>query len=194
MAREPGETVYQYLVRRERELVTQLPVFQQEVAVRESELAHVRSAIQQISQLGGADKLKFGVAEFDPITGTLSAVEEADDASAEGIITSATGTTSRTRAAALLLTEQATIKELILRTLWTQFREGGATSARLREYIFEVWERDIDRTSFSPQLSRLRADGLVKQKGGDDVWRLTLPGMIQCRKAWGAAENESAGQ
>ena len=57
----------------------------------------------------------------------------------------------------------------------------------------DAYERDIDRTSFSPQLSRLKADGLVKPKGGDDNWRLTLPGMIHCQKAWGAAENESAG-
>jgi hypothetical protein len=178
MAREPHETVYQYLVRRERELVTQLPIFQAEVSVRESELAHVRSAMRQISQLGGADKLRFGASE-EPKT----AIEAVSEAVAGEVARSGSPLT-------LLLSNETTIKDMILKTLWTTYRDNGATSVQLREYILLGYGRDIERTSFSPQLSRLKDEGLLKRKGGDDVWRLTLRGLDHCQNAWGVPITE----
>lgn len=57
-----------------------------------------------------------------------------------------------------------TIKDLILKALWFGFRKDGATPALLREFIQDIYGREIDRTSISPQLSRLRDSGQVKHK------------------------------
>src|SRR5262249_46839179 len=65
-----------------------------------------------------------------------------------------------------------TIKSIVLRALWDGFRETGATQAQLRQFIHDAYGRELDRTSLSPQISRLNALELIKQKGGEDNWHL----------------------
>jgi len=61
-------------------------------------------------------------------------------------------------------------KPTIVTALTSHFHDG-ATPAELRTFIKDVFGREIDRTSMSPQLTRLREDGVVEQK--DMKWRLS---------------------
>jgi hypothetical protein len=74
--------------------------------------------------------------------------------------------------------EAPTIKQLILAALRDHFRDG-ATGTELSEYFRTVHGRNHDRTSISPQLSRLREDGVVEQMTGPDEgkWKLSLRGV-----------------
>lgn len=63
-----------------------------------------------------------------------------------------------------------TMKELIIKALLERF-ENGATAAQLLSFFSEAWGRkDIMRSSFSPQLSRLKNDGVIVLNG--KVWSL----------------------
>lgn len=65
---------------------------------------------------------------------------------------------------------KATMKELIVRALTEQFPHG-ATALELIEFFGSAWGRyDIMRTSLSPQLSRLGAEGVLKRVGL--IWSL----------------------
>jgi hypothetical protein len=63
-----------------------------------------------------------------------------------------------------------TIKELVQKALSEHFTHG-ATANHLLELFANAWGRtDVARTSLSPQLSRLRQEGVLFRQG--QVWRL----------------------
>jgi len=63
-----------------------------------------------------------------------------------------------------------TMKDLTVKALKEHFR-NGATSSQLLEFFADKWGRsDIMRTSFSPQLSRLKNEGMISLVG--KVWVL----------------------
>jgi hypothetical protein len=175
MSMEQGETLYQYLERRERELSHQIAALKGEIGTREHELAHVRSAKRQIGQLGTDDKARFGV------PGSLAALGAAttrlsDLAKPVGISLSALGEQMSEGGRKIAEALQAgaigigpfplTIKQLIMRALLDHFRQGGATVTELRQFILDAHGRDIDRTSLSPQLTRLRNEGHISLVNG----------------------------
>lgn len=66
-----------------------------------------------------------------------------------------------------------TMKELTVKALEERF-VNGATAAQLIEFFAEAWGRkDIVRSSFSPQLSRLKNEGIIELHGKN--WRLVGP-------------------
>jgi hypothetical protein len=65
-----------------------------------------------------------------------------------------------------------TLKQLVLRALKEHFSEG-ATAQQLLEYFRRAYGRAIERSSLSPQLSRLRDDGHVVLSG--KLWMLPDP-------------------
>lgn len=68
-----------------------------------------------------------------------------------------------------------TIKQLVRKALSEHFPEG-ATANQLLELFQNAWGRnDIVRTSLSPQLSRLGAEGSLFRRG--QVWRLSSKGV-----------------
>lgn len=68
------------------------------------------------------------------------------------------------------LFNQQVLKELTVKALSERFT-NGATAAQLIEFFSEAWgRRDIVRSSYSPQLSRLKHDGVVILQG--KVWSL----------------------
>jgi hypothetical protein len=73
-----------------------------------------------------------------------------------------------------------TMKELAVKALREQF-PNGATAAELLDHFVGAWNRgDVVRSSLSPQLSRLKAEGTIKLENGN-VWVLThreLPGVV----------------
>jgi hypothetical protein len=62
-----------------------------------------------------------------------------------------------------------TMKQLALHVLREQF-PSGATAADMLAFIANAYDRRIERTSFSPQLTRLREEGQVRRIG--NLWRL----------------------
>ena len=63
-----------------------------------------------------------------------------------------------------------TIKQLVVKALLEQFT-NGATAGQLLELFARGWDRDdVVRTSLSPQLSRLRQDGVIDRR--DNIWFL----------------------
>lgn len=63
-----------------------------------------------------------------------------------------------------------TMKQLTVKALTEHF-QNGATASELIEFFSKEWGRgDIMRESFSPQLSRLKGDGVVTLEG--KVWKL----------------------
>lgn len=65
--------------------------------------------------------------------------------------------------------QRFTFKELILKALSERF-SSGATANELLDFFKREWGREIMRTSLSPQLSRLRAEGQIELFG--KVWCL----------------------
>jgi hypothetical protein len=166
------EKLYDFLERRERELTHQIAALRSDLEMKENELTHVMSAKRQINNLGAADKQRFGVPpEDDPLESLAKLIHHNES----------------NRAALAELSEQATIKQLILKALWMGFRDKGATAAQIRQFIVDVYGRNIHPSSMSPQLSRLKADHLIKQKEGE-IWRLTLVGGHQAQEIGSSTE------
>ena len=69
--------------------------------------------------------------------------------------------------------QNLTMKRLIVKALREHFL-NGATAKMLIEFFANAWGRtDIIRASLSPQLSRLKTDGVIDRKGL--VWHLVIP-------------------
>jgi hypothetical protein len=67
-----------------------------------------------------------------------------------------------------------TIKELVRKALSEHFT-SGATANQLLDLFASAWGRtDVVRTSLSPQLSRLRQEGVLLRQG--QTWRLRASG------------------
>lgn len=65
---------------------------------------------------------------------------------------------------------RCTIKELVIKALEEHLKDG-ASAQQLLEFFSKAWGRsDIARTSLSPQLSRLRQEGILVRDS--QIWRL----------------------
>jgi hypothetical protein len=63
-----------------------------------------------------------------------------------------------------------TMKSLVVKALSERFK-NGATSRELLDFIRDEWGRtDVIRSSFSPQLSRLKLEGVIRLD--EKVWKL----------------------
>ena len=71
---------------------------------------------------------------------------------------------------------EMTIKEMILSALRDHFIDYGASPTELRDYMKSAYDRDIDRNSISPQLSRLREEGMVDMLNSGK-WKLSRHGI-----------------
>ena len=68
-----------------------------------------------------------------------------------------------------------TMKELVVKALREHFHQG-ATTRQLLEFFRDAWGREIERTSLSPQLTRLFAAGIISQFGEGKEWFLIPEG------------------
>jgi hypothetical protein len=160
MATTPGEPLWVYLERRERELLNLSAALRGDLKAVEDELAHVQSAKRQIGNLGSADQARFG--------GSTTRLGQV--------------TAPNVLAPYKLNPDDATptIKQLVMKALLTQFDQQGATPTEIRQFIHDAYKREISSKSLSPQLSRLKYDDLLKQKDGDR-WYLTVKGRDRSR-------------
>src|SRR5580704_9248864 len=108
----PNESLHAYLRRRERELVHQITAIHGELAPRERELAEVRQAMAAVG-------LKTGNALTDVLT--LTKEGAARDYSTELASFLTDGVVRAENLATVGLSEQPTIKQLILRALTDRF-------------------------------------------------------------------------
>jgi hypothetical protein len=151
------ENVRDLLDRRERELLQQIQLLQDEVAAlrnditpKEIELIEVRRAKAAL----GMDRPSwFPWANVDPRHSEIQPVNA--DAVRENSY----------RAFAMALREthprELKIKELLVLAFIEHFQQHGATPADLRMQIQTSYGREIDPGSIRPNLARLREDGIV---------------------------------
>jgi Mn-dependent DtxR family transcriptional regulator len=64
------------------------------------------------------------------------------------------------------------IKQLAMHALLDNF-PAGASVAELREFMKNAYSREIERTSVSSIMSRLKTTGSVEHVPETDIWRLT---------------------
>jgi hypothetical protein len=154
-AQPANETLADFLDRRERELMHRLAAIQGEMAPLEAEISQIRRAKAAVATPPTIDN------SVPPRNANyVDALRPFLEVKPMGI-----GTVSGSGAL-------MTIKQLVIRALLHQFRDG-ATPAQLREFIRDAYGRDIERSSLSPQLSRLKAGGIVEQPNLlNDVWKL----------------------
>jgi hypothetical protein len=172
------EPLADYLKRRERELVQQTAAIRGLLAPKEKQLEEIRQAMKAIGikpsyveqlmpflDLAGDSRPMHGVLnspQTTPINGILNAAPfpwEPGNPLAQ-------------------LVEPLTIKEMILHALNDHFHQG-ATPSELRDYMRTAYSRDVDRNSISPQLARLREEGLVQNTNAlSGKWELALRGTV----------------
>jgi hypothetical protein len=139
-------TLHEYLYRRHHDLTREMEAIKNALAPKDRELAEIRKATAKLEELAALPSPLFSAA-------------------APALQTTPEGGAGTGR----------TIKQLIIEALFAHFNDG-ATGVELRDYFLTVHGRDIDRTSISPQLTRLREEGIVEQMTGPDEgkWKLVL--------------------
>jgi hypothetical protein len=150
-------SISKYLVRRERELVQQTAALRGMLGPKEKELADVRQAMQAIGLTPS------------PYAEHVEALKPFLDGSQKNP-PSHGGAFTAYPTPLSLLTENLTIKEMILRSLDDHFH-NGATPSELSSYMLNAYGRTIDRNSISPQLARLRDNGMIEQSP-EGFWRI----------------------
>lgn len=151
----------QFLAQREIELIRQIAAMRGQIAPKETELAEVRSAMKA---LGIPQNYS---AELAPPEDELN--DKLD------IALHVAGVPAHLLPMPSPFKDMS-IKDLVLTAMGDLKQFQGLTAisaADLRSFIQDAYERDIDRTSLSPQLSRLKADGIVDQDS-EGRWMLLL--------------------
>src|SRR6516225_4559692 len=150
-AQQPDENLRSFLDRRERELTHQVAALRGQIESKQRELADIQRVRATLAPPPSPpDTSSFDVAgdlvraKHRP---SVDLMQQTDNAPISGVPPS---------------NEKLTIKSMIVTALTSHFQDG-ATPAELRTFIKDVFGREIDRTSMSPQLTRLREDGVVEQ-------------------------------
>jgi DNA-binding transcriptional ArsR family regulator len=162
------ESIAEYLQRRERELIQRAAAVRGMLTPIEQQLAEVRKAMQAL-----------GVASENALSSALSSLVVGDPNRTPSILEMLAGVDQTPSipvadAVSALAAATPTIKQMILSALHDHFHHGASPTG-LSNYMKAVYKRDIDRNSISPQLARLREDGMVDQLS-DGKWRLSNQG------------------
>jgi hypothetical protein len=180
-----AESLREFLDRRERELLIELAPAENQVLAIRAELTEIRRAKDSLEAPANnplAEALR-GSGGLDPTSpdntmppnfGRLAATEISDSA-ALAAAPRPFGFGGLAGVPLPLRQERLSIKQMILMALEQEvkFRRHGATASEIRESIKNEFGREVDGTSLSPQLSRLRADGYVDVH--ENRWKLTNP-------------------
>jgi hypothetical protein len=148
------ETLREFLDRRERELAEQLRDLRAKMWPKQQEFAEVRRT-----------KAALGM---PAVTSTFDEAGSYDDMNYREL---ARSIQSRSP-------EDMTIKDLILRALLENFRNGGSP-AQIGNFIEAQYKRTIDPGSIRPNLARLRKDGLIIHDNLASRWMLNPSAMGQ---------------
>lgn len=157
-AQQSDETLRSFLERRERELTHQLAALRGHIESKQRELAEIQQVRANLPWLPDTTAFEVGAKVATTAAANrprVDLMQQTDNPPVSGVSPS---------------NEKLTIKAMILTALSAHFHDG-ATPAELRTFIKDVFGREIDRTSMSPQLARLREEGAVEQS--DTKWRLS---------------------
>jgi hypothetical protein len=172
----PNETLRDFLDRRERELMHQVAAIEGELRPRKKELDEVRRAKAMLGMQYGNP-----LSDLAAVPLTLRSGDSVNAlAQSSGNATLLWGSLAQLGTSSNALASYAgmTIKQLVLRALFDHFHEG-ATAPQLREFIRDAYGREIEPSSLSPQLTRLREEGLIERPGPGmlfaNMWKL-VPG------------------
>lgn len=172
----------------EREASTQINQLRGEIATRERELAEVRQSKGIIGIAELFEGARAAVAGFQRLTAAASDAQKRIAAALEVPIE------MRKRLADALQTQNIpnldlpklappeivapsapyahlTMKQLVVKALDEHFPQG-ATARQLIEFFRFAWDRQIERTNLSPQLSRLYHEGTIGRVDGTKEWYL----------------------
>jgi hypothetical protein len=174
-----AEPLWDYLKLRERELKQQISALRSQLAPREAELTEIlriksakESAVQTATSTAESAN---GTMEADA---TPQSVVTIDDV-AEGAYTVAQAIQRTQRAFAeagerhpFLKFEHFTIKQLVVKAMLEYF-PNGATALELCEFVENAYGRHVERSSLSPQLSRLHQEGVLEWVQEKSLYRLS---------------------
>lgn len=150
------KSVRQLLDDMEADLLMRMDPLRRELAIFEGELADVRKAKNALNSEGGRPVMRL-------LNGELVRPPPRADGSGEG-----RDLTPPSPYAKL------TMKQLVKKALDEHFT-NGATANELLDFFRDAWGRnDIVRTSLSPQLSRLKREGVTTLRGMK--WHLAAAG------------------
>jgi hypothetical protein len=165
-----GESLRDFLVRRERELTHQVAALRGQIAPMEKELSEIKLAIDALppalSDLSG-----FAIQNHDRVgqlvTGGLTSLPAWGKLAEMGRLPECSNNPA-------LRYQNMTIKELVVQSLLDQFR-AGASAVEIREFIRNAYGRDIEAASLRPQIHRLKAAGILEPgiNALMDTWNLT---------------------
>jgi hypothetical protein len=159
---QPHETLRSFLERRERELTHQIAALRAQIESKQGELAEIQTVRATLAPAVPAPPV--------PDTTTFDGAADLIRATAENRrAASVAHPMQQTESGLIGGGVPRTIKTMVLSALTSHF-DDGATLAELRTFIKDVFGREVDRTSISPQLARLREEGAVEQNGRK--WRL----------------------
>jgi hypothetical protein len=175
-AQQRDETLRLFLGRRERELIHQVAALRAEIQSKQNELAELRAVRATLAPSVPTAAVPAAPAVPPPMpdTSTFDVVSNLIAATDENRRAASVAHPMQQTESALIggVPQKRTIKSMILSALTSHF-DDGATLAELRAFIKDVFGQEVDRTSISPQLSRLRDEGAVEQRGR--AWRLSEP-------------------
>lgn len=189
-----NETLADFLKRRERELIQQTAALRGMLIPKEQELAAVHQAMQAVGvERSYADALRpfldapanpFLTAGSAPTNPFLAAGSAPTNPFLAAGFTAPPPPWVTDKAAELkALADGLTIKEMILRALNEHFHLG-ATPSELSDYMRTAYGREVDRNSISPQLARLREEGLVHNTNAlNGKWEIVLRGNLEASAA-----------
>lgn len=138
-------------------------------------IAHAEQALAELrSDLDDTRKAMGAVAGSRP-EGVLT--EETADSALEALQKPSEGQPRRSRRRYLgslegMAPANYSIMDMVINALSTKYQDG-TTAQSLLEHFKVTWGRNIARTSLSPQLTRLKRDGVIDLDG--NRWFLTKP-------------------
>jgi hypothetical protein len=169
MTEKRTESLRDFLERREPELAQAIQKLRAQLLPLEKEVAEIRRTMRALEmkniQTPGQPQINY-VDGFRPF---LEGIPSDSLAHQLGVLSNALHAHDNASLSRM------TIKQLIFKTLFDHF-PGGATAAELCDFFDGGYGRVIDRNSLSPQLSRMRDDGLIEQPLGilnEGKWSLT---------------------
>ena len=169
-----AESLRDFLNRRERELLAELVPAEGQVTAIKNELAEIRQAK---ALLTGADSERpknaltgdLDLPVWPDVASGLSALARSNNPLMPHAVPPEFYTAmDLNNNLSLRMSEKPTIKQMAQKALENdvEFRRNGATSNEIRAHIKAVYNEDIEISSLSPQLSRLREDGAVELSNG----------------------------
>ena len=143
------ENLYEFVARRERELIAQISATKGQI-----NLLHAQLAMREV-ELIEVQHIKASASCASPPNSNTTV------GAAYGVVSQA--------AVDLGLYEGMTIKQLAIQALVDHFKKGG-TTIEIRDFINDAYGRDILPSSLRPQLHRLKAAGILGQEPSTDTW------------------------